>query len=218
MEIKAYFKNRKDLVGWLVKQLSILPDNICLKYLGVNEGVINKRDVISEEKLLNEYIAENPQGFFAFSEGKANANIEFENEYSSISMYCDDESSGELALNVDKIFGSFIKYNAYYIYSALDLEFRNKNKAIVQQNTDTIEFWLGRDINRYLPGIYWRNWVSEEYQDFLKINIHEVIDQAGLEEYDLGNGVYLAQDVLQMSFLNIVKVLRMFQKIKIFFQ
>jgi hypothetical protein len=41
-------------------------------------------------------------------------------------------------------------------------EFRSRNSVVKKFGSRTVEGWVGRDIRRYIPGLYWRTFVSTE--------------------------------------------------------
>lgn len=65
--------------------------------------------------------------------------------------------SGDLELDVMQVkilMKAFLKHNLTFGRACLWEELCEKNRVVVEQGVNTIESWVGRNLNKYIPGFY----------------------------------------------------------------
>ncbi len=63
----------------------------------------------------------------------------------------------------EKYFDIIAKCKIHFGFASSDLEYEHRNRHFwdLDENS-SIETWVGRDLSKYLPGIYWKTFVSDE--------------------------------------------------------
>ena len=69
-------------------------------------------------------------------------------------------------------------------------EEEEKNRACIQFGGATIEGWLGRDLEKKIPGLYWLTLISEALANRHNVSISSLAG-AALEHSELGRGQHL---------------------------
>jgi len=192
MEIVAYFENDNDVLKWISLQRDFLPEEVALHDAGVDEGKVSEKSILDDPKRFNQFLKENKYGFYLFNKLKksVSANVSFlvgdRNPY--IYYFQDDRRCKILIKNVYVIIESYILANALLAYACYDEEREYKNRIYVRFEVETVEAWVGRDIKRYLPGIYWITWISNRYASMHKLSPVEIAAEVGAEIRSLHDG------------------------------
>lgn len=73
-----------------------------------------------------------------------------------------------------RLIQNFSKHKILYSYAGAFEEFEHQNRVSVQKPHGIHETWVGRDFEKYLPGIYWLNLVPTSLLNKHKICISEL--------------------------------------------
>ncbi len=197
MEIRGYFNTQDDIIAWIRLQQHILPKQVALIHVGEDEGKISKRNILGSDEQFSRFVADNDTGFFLFSDFvSADVNLSTSKGKPNVYYFQDDNPCELLVSNSYKIIDSFSKTNALLVRACLDEELTYKNNVTVKLDIGKVESWVGRDIARYIPGIYWLNWISDSYAAMLNLDMSEIASNldAPIERVGHGNMFRVSED------------------------
>lgn len=195
MDIKAYFKNQNDILDWCIKQHRELPKNIRFQHAGANEGKVDVNNIFNDKKDFLNFCEINTRGFFIFGENlEGNVELRKEKNKSSVTISFSDSDAVNYCQYIDNLITSFVGAEPYYVYAASDKEIYAKHYIEIKQDDGSMAAWLGRDIDKYLPGIYWKNWISKKYISNIEIPIDYILDSLNLKSTDTGKGIYFENE------------------------
>lgn len=191
MEIAIYFETKDSLIDAIKSQTNDLPGNVALLHSGEDEGKVTERDITKNALAFDQFIGKNEAGFFLYNDDAkvlANVNLVGTGGYPSIEFMQEDSSCTLLLEHVDQIVSTFTHYGAFFIYACLDEERDAKNRNYNDLDGYSVETWVGRDISKYIPGLYWVTWISDKYSSHLNIDIEEFVASVNEPAERLGNG------------------------------
>ena len=191
MEIAIYFETKDSLIDAIISQTNDLPGKVALLHAGVDEGKVTERDITKNALAFDQFVDNNEVGFFLYNyDAKvlANVNLVGTGGYPSIEFMQEDSSCTFLTGFVDQILDTFARYGAFFIYACLDEERDAKNRIYNDLDGYSVETWVGRDISKYIPGLYWITWISDKYASHLNIDIEEFAASVNDAIERLGDG------------------------------
>lgn len=194
MEIVIYFESKHSLIYAIKSQANDLSENIVLLHAGVDEGKITEKNITKKESALDHFIGQNEIGFFLYSDdAKVLANVNFSGAggYPSIEFTQDDSNCALLLEYADQIINTFSCYGAFFIYACLDEERDAKNRVYTNIKGLSIETWVGRNISKYIPGLYWKTWISDKYASHLNADIEGLVASINEPVEKMGNGYFI---------------------------
>jgi hypothetical protein len=178
-------------VGSIVELFCTLPDELCPTHFSFGEGESDAL-ISSVNEVLESVgkagigpVLKNAQvtyeiGFFDGLVG--------EDRVTSKTITC----SGFLKLGVEqvkKLMKEILKSHPIFGFACLPEEREAKNRVVIQQGVNKVESWVGRDVNKYIPGFYWLTMLTNEL--LLKHGLQvEAIRAQALEAWEV-NGNYL---------------------------
>ena len=158
---KAYFPDRIDPLA-MALLLEGLPDPIRPVYFTEDEGRISKQNRLEDRSRFEGCVRRNSTGFFLYSENRDAIDISVavsDSGYSCVSLYLEKNQPEDLAI-------SFLRYLAPsgFVYGlACDFaELEHRNQFRVRIGITTLERFVGRDLGRYIPGLYWVTVLSHQ--------------------------------------------------------
>lgn len=138
----------------VLRVLKRLPSHLCPCRYSSSELKSTTKNEIRDEKKFQTFVNKNKHGFFLFAQ-----NARYDITISS--------SSGLGSINVDPLGGELIEpeivqilkaaafAGSIFAFAANQDEYNHRNRYCKIIGVNQFETWLGRDINKYLPGIYW---------------------------------------------------------------
>lgn len=143
-----------------------LPDHLRPKYFGTEEIKYSKRNQISDEKRFASFRAKNPQGYFLFGEYFLIHIISYGRNHSGLSLGIYEElseaESARLAKDADEAIEVLSGDRGLFGFIAHDAEVEHRNRFVAKIEEAEISSWIGRDLDRYVPGLYWKTLLSDE--------------------------------------------------------
>lgn len=162
-----YFENGIN-VGSLMDDLRGLPEPIKPVYFTENEGKIIKTKVLSKEARFREFIKENPTGFFLYATNKTLFDVSTRRVgYTDITLYLADGLPSELVV---AFFKSLVGHKPVFGFACDEVEYDHRNRHYITIGKNHIESWIGRNLEKYISGIYWYTLLSDDL-----LNKHGVI-------------------------------------------
>lgn len=165
MIIKAYLSSTKmeDALG----ALQTLPSDIKPVRFSVEEGDETANGRVDDKPKFKAFIAKNEYGFFLFAE-RARYNVFLRSKGGFSSIVVDDDLGGRLTeSDAVVILNALASAGSDFSFAASSDEYHHRNRYFRKLGANQFEAWIGRDLRKYLPGIYWLTALSKEHYDAL---------------------------------------------------
>lgn len=204
IKAKLYFANSID-AGDLVSNLQGLPESIRPVYFAEDEGKIIKANVLSDEARFEKFRKRNPTGFFLYASDKTLFDISTRRVgYAEVTLYLAYGLFDELVtvffkclIGCEPVFGFACHYkepvpdaNGSYVINSLDdlsSEYDHRNRYYVTMGKNHIEDWIGRNLEKYISGVYWYTLLSDGLLDQHGVKLADLASEAIATE-NLGDG------------------------------
>lgn len=154
-----YFENGVD-AGDLVNDLQHLPEPIRPVYFTEDEGKIIAANVLADEARFAKFRKQNPTGFFLYAENKTLFDVSTRRVgHAEVTLYLADGLPDEL---VTAFFKNLLGHHKPIFGFACDEdEYDHRNRYYVTIDKNHIESWIGRRLEKYIPGVYWYTLLSD---------------------------------------------------------
>ena len=173
----------------VLDSLLVLPDSIRPSHYSDNEDLSSSKDKVADKQRFDRFIEENPEGFFMLGE-KCLFDVKLSSAgYSSVYL----DLPEELQSSIPAFFEILAYENPIFGYAADVEERKHRNRFYLTIGVNHIEDWVGRDLDKYVSGLYCYTLLSDSLLAKHQINLSSV--QVGtLSVTNLGNGtVHLLQ-------------------------
>lgn len=179
-----YFENGTD-VGDLVNDLQGLPEPIRPVYFAEDEGKIIKANVLSDEARFQNFRNANPTGFFLYAENKTLIDVSTRRVgYAEVTLWLEEGLPDKL---VPAFFSSLAGRNPVFGFACDEGEYDHRNRHYVTIGKNHIESWIGRRLEKYIPGVYWYTLLSDGLLAQHGVRLGDLLDDAVTTE-TLGDG------------------------------
>ncbi len=169
--------------------LTTLPEAIRPVYFSEDEiqkGAANK---ISDEKRFESFKSENPLGYFLrVREVLYNVNPETVG-YSSIDLYLPEEYQSYIPTFFEVMSGA----NPVFGYAADDDERKHRNRFYITFGVNHVEYWVGRDLSKYISGLYCYTILSDALLAEHNIDLRSITTDAVSVKDFAGGTIHLVQ-------------------------
>lgn len=200
-----YFEHGVDASGF-VESLQVLPKSIRPVYFAEDEGKIIKANVLSDGARFKKFVKRNPAGFFLYAENKTCFDISTQRVgHAKVTMDMAEGLSDGLAtdffnclISRKPVFGFAYDYkepvpdaNGSYVISndeARD-EYDHRNRYYITIGKNHIEDAVGRDLDKYIPGVYWQTLLSDALLDKHHVEI-TTLEAEAISSEALGDGSF----------------------------
>lgn len=144
---------------------------------------------ISDKRRFEEFRAENHSGYFLIGKGSY-YDVGPHDNPRKVCFYC---RSAKRATNFgNEILDSFANCSAVYGFGSSWEEYEARNRYVLHfVGRGRVLGFLGRDFNRYVPGLYWLNYISDRYRKAVPVPWEAIAEQTGRELRKTSNGVVL---------------------------
>lgn len=156
LELSVYFD--KACLAELLDKLVALPESMKPRYFGEAEKLDSRENRVDETELFVDFVENHPLGFFLFADDALYQVFTAGDQPASFIVYC---SSPPTWAELKGFFASVASVGVPFALAAESKEFQHRNRLYHKVGRDNIESWVGRDIRKYLPGLYWCTMVSE---------------------------------------------------------
>ena len=179
-----YFENNVD-VGDLVGCIQGLPEPIRPIYFAEDEGKIVKANVLSNEARFEKFRKKNSTGFFLCAENNTLIDISTRRVgYVEVTLYLADGVSGEFASVFFKV---LIDRKPFFGFACDEEEYDRRNRFYITIGKNRVESWIGLDLEKYIPGVYWYTLLSDELLSKHGVNLASLSAEA-ISKEALGDG------------------------------
>ena len=137
------------------------------------------------------FVKKNRCGFFLFSEKiRYNINTFHSSDFRGIDV---DVIHGSLnESEITAILCVLLQSGAHFVFAAEYDEYCHRNKYIRRFDGMQVESWVGRDLRKYLPGIYWMTALPKEHANCLPSLVSAT--GAAVTQIDSGHWLVKAYD------------------------
>lgn len=145
----------------IVSCLMELPEAICPVYFAEDERKVIKSNVLSDESRFQKFVTENPDGFYLYAGNKKNS-IDvstWSDDCTEVVLWLETSSSKNLVVTFIK---ALAKFNPVFGFACATDEYYHRNRYYTKIGVNKIESWIGRRLDRYIPGVYWITLLSDE--------------------------------------------------------
>jgi hypothetical protein len=194
----AYFRNGIGSDA-LVEALKELPEPIRPVYFAADEGRIKKADKLTDEKRFHAFLKENALGFFLYTENNSSYDISTSSVgYAHVGLYATSEVQNDCAVyflkrmaELNPVFGYACDYQEQtpdstgsYVLSNGDSigEYYHRNRHYFTIGKNHIESWIGRDLDKYIPGVYWLTLLSDDMLARHGVNVADLLSETVANE------------------------------------
>ena len=158
IEATIYFE-KGTAPGILAKALKALPEPIRPVYFAEDEGKIIKANRMDDEARFQTFLKRNAIGFFLYAENKTCIDVSIPTVgYASVTLYLPEELSSDLVL---ALFRCLSDHKPVFGYACEYDEYKHRNRYYITLGKNHIEDWIGRKLDKYIPGVYWYTLLSD---------------------------------------------------------
>lgn len=172
----------------VVKAFIDLPATLRPIHFSHEEKIASDADRIDDQKRFAAFVARSKSGFILFGPSGVSYSILIA-ENNPLICNCFLEVAPEAA-------EQFLRYMSKAIpifgFACLPGERERRNRVTQQQGVNKIESWVGRDTQRYVPGLYWLTLLPEALARQHGVSL-EAVRAVARKHIDLENGQHLFQ-------------------------
>ncbi len=172
IEICIYFE--KDKLNDCLAALQQL-NNYKPIYFGMDEELKDKKSLLTDEKRFSEFMKKNSEGFFLHAE-----NCLYNFTISSIGYSILHVDPNVLLTKewIENFFELISIAEPKFGYAADYDEFKYRNRIYKTLGINHIESWVGRDLTKYIPGLYCYTLLSMDQLEISETEFSELSQQA----------------------------------------
>lgn len=189
--LSAYFAEPAGVLRWEREALSRLPDDFRPTHFGLGERPIWKSaNAIENRERFEAFLSAHQCGWL-YGDGFAVDVTVFDDLWSEICVW-GTTADPRLRKYGRQLFETWDRYGAVYGYGAETAERRARNGYKVHlASGGTSEGWFGRDMRRYVPGLYWLNYFSWDYLNEHPLNLEAIARDLEAQVFPADRGFVL---------------------------
>lgn len=180
IEIALYF-SQGDLEN-VLSGLQKLPEAIHPIYFSDSESMTSANNTISDTKRFGQFKGKNSEGFFLLGNSCLYDIKVYSEGYSKIYV----DLPEELQDYVLPFFEVIAQSNIEFGYAADGNEIKHRNRYYKTIGVNNIEDWVGRDISKYVPGLYCYTLLSQQLIEKHSVDLPLLVSSAS-SYYEFGN-------------------------------
>lgn len=146
-----------DAIDPVLKTLADLPAMLRPIYFSHDEKVANDADRIGDQDRFSAFVARSKSGFILFGPSGVSYSIRIA-EGNPLICDCFLDVAAEA---VEYFLKHMSKARPIFGFACMPAERERRNRVTTQQGLNKIESWVGRDTQRYVPGLYWLTLLPE---------------------------------------------------------
>jgi len=188
--LDAYFEGHDPLLSWVTHRLDALPPRLRVRYFGDGEKPVrDPRFEIANEARFREYLRKHEGACTLFGERFYMTVCPYESVPSKVEVYTRLGAACVPAL--PELTRVFDELGAVYVHAAAWSELEARNGCTIACSDLRNRFshgWVGRDFRRYVPGLYWLNYLSSSYASQRRVELDSIGGALGRPIQQLPNG------------------------------
>ena len=143
----------------VIDSLQSLPSTIRPIFFSEEESLKSRNDQLIDEQRFRKFRDRNPAGFFLFSESCSYNFFINRKGYSVAFLYLEDR---RLYTEIPILFGAVAAAAPMFGHAGDSEEYDHRNRYYITIGMNQVEDWIGRDLEKYIPGTYWYTLLSDE--------------------------------------------------------
>jgi hypothetical protein len=169
-----------------------LPIDFVPQYFSDSENAVDKAaSLCADERAFSDFKKINELGYFLHAKACL-YDVSFTN-YGDSSIFIDLKRKSSYA-NVYRVLATLAGAGPRHAYAGFWEERKRRNRVGKRFDNSLLESWVGRSIDKYLPGLYWLNLISTDHAKTLNADI-DSLQRLAFKYESLVDGDYL---LLQM--------------------
>ena len=181
---ELYFENGLDARS-VVKHLEELPTPIRPVYLAEDEGKIDKANVLSNERRLNDFLQEHTLGFFLYTEDrKTEFHLGTGRGYNKVDIFIELEDHVRYVPN---IIMCLVELNPVFGFACDLMERDHRNRHYMTVGPWCLEYRIGIKLENYISGVYWYTLLSDVLLDMHGVKLADLSAEA-ISTETIGDG------------------------------
>ena len=177
-QAKLYFEYGQDGSS-LAGNLLGLPEAIRPVYFGTSERRGNKANLVANDEQFAAFLAENRLFFLHSEDRKALFDIAIWNlDYATVTVWLRPGPSSELLLEV---FARLAEHRPVFGFACHTDEREHRNRYCsgpMGASRDSLECWIGSEIENSIPGVYWCTMLSDGLLDRHGVQLADLAAEA----------------------------------------
>ena len=149
-----------------VRVLESLPSRIRPHRFSAGEDSEKATGKIVDESKFKAFVAKNEYGFFLFGE-RTRYNVVLRPKDGFSNVVVDDLDGGLTESDAIAVLNVLVNAGAAFAFAASPDEYHHRNRYVRTLGANQFEAWIGRDLRKYIPGIYWLTVLSNEHANTL---------------------------------------------------
>lgn len=199
--ISLYFTDSQPIVRWLDGGAD-MPDEVRLQYFGDGERPVRKPSfLISDGNRYREHLRRREHGVTLFGDGffvcASPGPVRPRIELYPIEQGCREVTKRarerRLLAHAERVLRHFVNRGLLYGRAGCWDEWRARNlfEFYVAWSTQPCTTPVGRDIHKYLPGLYWVNYLSREFKAQHQLDLDSIARELDVPLFDWLGGYFL---------------------------
>lgn len=161
IEAKLYFENGVN-PGGVVEDLQSLPEPFKPVYFAEDEGRIIQTNLLLDNALFQNFLKQNPIGFFLYTKNKTLINVSISRTgYSEVTLWLKTSKTNMLGELVHTFFKSLARHKPVFGFACDVGEYDHRNRHYITFGINHVEAWIGRRLEKYISGVYWYTLFSD---------------------------------------------------------
>ena len=156
VEVRVSFD--KERLAVLLNALANLPAPIKPQYFGEEEKLGSQANRVDDAELFSDFVRSYPGGFFLFADEWTYQIFTAGERPARFTAYCSAPPSDAV---LKRFFELMASVEVPFALAADESEYEHRNRLYQRIGENDVESWVGRDIRKYLPGLYWYTMASE---------------------------------------------------------
>jgi hypothetical protein len=190
--LQSYYPCDNSVYTWLRNTVNCLPEQIRPTSAGTSEIMRSKEAIsIADPYIYEKYIQQYNGSLWLYGRGIKYSTATHHQIPSEIVAWV-DRAKTDIAYYCNCLCEGWDAHNAYYGFGAHvdEYEIRNAYRILKGQHV-IMSGYLGRDCRKYVPGLYWLNYYSDQYINELKLDIESIAYRLNVKLHKLRNGILM---------------------------
>lgn len=162
-----------------------LPPSLRPTHFSDDEVDVSRRKAVDDSRNFTLFFDKRTTGFFLF--GRALSCLASVAPGKSIRVYCSIEGESNLA---KQFLVHMAKAQPIFGFACAPEEREWRNRVVIKQDVNSIESWVGRDTQKYVPGLYWLTLLPAALAEKHRVPLSAIEDIA-LEHIRIDDGLRL---------------------------
>lgn len=184
MMVKTGIYFEIEVVDRILEALQDLPAPFKPVHFSEEEYIQSDKDVLADTQRFSIFKKNNQAGFFLFSNACTYNFFLYRRGYAVFYCYFKDM---RLWSHIISFFAALAPAGPVFGYAAESDEYDHRNRYFVTIGQNHIESWIGRDLSKYIPGVYWCTLLSNALLDRHRVRVSDLSCEAMSTE-SLGDG------------------------------